>query len=188
MDSARCCSVEGCNKLVKTANYCDPHYKRFWRHGSPTAGRIPPGTRLKWIDDHKDHSGNECLEWPFSTTRGYGSMIENGKTVYIHRMYCERRNGPAPSPKHQAAHSCGNRKCVNPDHIRWATRRENEADKELHGTRYRGDSSPASKLTSNDVAAIRSSTETQATLAARYGVEKSQISNIKTRKSWKHVP
>lgn len=33
-----------------------------------------------------------------------------------------------------ACHSCGNEKCINPDHLRWGTGKENAADKILHGT------------------------------------------------------
>lgn len=51
-----------------------------------------------------------------------------------HRLMCVFVNGDCPPDKNEAAHSCGNRKCVNPAHLRWATYEENGADKIIHGT------------------------------------------------------
>jgi hypothetical protein len=188
MDPSTACSINGCGRPARAKNLCSPHYKRQWRNGSPTAGRVTPGTRFDWMERHKDFAGAECLVWPFSTVRGYAAVMKNGRTVYVHRTACEHRNGPPPTPQHQAAHSCGNRRCVNPSHIRWATRSENEADKEIHGTRVRGSQSKFAKLTERDVLAIRDSQLPQLALAEAYGVHQSQISNIKNKKAWAWLP
>lgn len=187
MDSKTHCSVEGCENYVRSSGLCSAHYRRLWRHGSATSGRVSPGSRQKWIKEHLDYTGEECLMWPFSTVRGYGATSKNGKTTYINRLMCEHRNGPPPSPLHQAAHNCGNRGCVNPSHIRWATRKENESDKELHGTRPKGTGIRTSKLSEDDVRAIRSSGLTNTELAKIYGVDQSNISVIRTRKKWAWV-
>lgn len=53
---------------------------------------------MAWIEANRDHRGDECLIWPFSTARsGYGSFTRNGKCFYVHRYMCEYANGPAPS-------------------------------------------------------------------------------------------
>jgi len=36
------CSIEGCERLVKTRGWCGAHYKRWKRHGDPLGGRKPP--------------------------------------------------------------------------------------------------------------------------------------------------
>jgi hypothetical protein len=50
-----------------------------------------------------------------------------------------------------------------------------------------GERHPKSKLTADDVRAIRASTERGARLAERYGVTRTLISNILSRKVWTHI-
>lgn len=59
-----------------------------------------------------------CIIWPYATTLGYPALTINGKRLAGHRLACEHRNGPAPSGT-EACHSCGNRGCINPAHLRW---------------------------------------------------------------------
>lgn len=81
------------------------------------------------------------------------------------------------------AHSCGNGHtgCVNPNHLRWDTRTGNLSDKLIHGTHNRGEKSPVSKLTNQEVEKIRAllSVKTQAEIALMFGVTQSNISKIK---------
>jgi hypothetical protein len=55
------------------------------------------------------------------------------KAALMSRLVCEETHGLPPTPKHDAAHKtrsgCLGKLCVNPWHIRWATRSENERDK-----------------------------------------------------------
>lgn len=51
----------------------------------------------------------------------------------------------------------------------------------------RGSTNPKSKLTEEDVRAIRASSERGIRLAEKYGVTAALISAIRTRKQWKHV-
>lgn len=51
----------------------------------------------------------------------------------------------------------------------------------------RGDNHKNSKVTCDDVRAIRASTETLAALSVKYGISQSSLSSIRLRKTWKHV-
>jgi hypothetical protein len=55
-----------------------------------------------------------------------------GGSIYITRIICEEAHGPPPSPKHNALHNTADGRvgapCVNPDHLRWGTQKENMAD------------------------------------------------------------
>lgn len=51
---------------------------------------------------------------------------------------CQKAHGDPPSPKHDAAHSCGrgHEGCVNPNHLSWKTKKQNQADRITHGTSH----------------------------------------------------
>lgn len=137
------CTVEGCEKPARTKSLCSAHYRRLWRHGDPTAGRTEVGEPERYIREVAlTHGGGDCLIWPYSRkTDGAAQINLGGRSVIVARMVCEEVNGPPPTPAHQAAHSCGKGHlgCITPQHLRWATQVENEADKLIHGThnRYR---------------------------------------------------
>ncbi len=69
------------------------------------------------------------------------SLVKGGvkKTVRLHQIVCEAFHGPAPSPKHEVAHVDGVRGHVWARNLRWATSKENQKDKKLHGTSMQGD-------------------------------------------------
>jgi DNA-binding transcriptional regulator YiaG len=106
-----------------------------------------------------------------------------------HRLVCEHFNGPAPTPEHQAAHSCGHRSCVNHKHLRWATASANQMDRPLHGTSNRGEASARARLTEDEVRQIRSlrGVSTQREIAELYGVDHKTICNIHRGLTWRHI-
>lgn len=84
-----------------------------------------------------------CIDWPYARDDdGYPRWTHRGQkgTTLVHRWILIRITGRNPKQL-DAAHSCGRGSsgCVNPSHLRWASRAENEADKNAHGTRSRGE-------------------------------------------------
>jgi DNA-binding transcriptional regulator YiaG len=133
------------------------------------------------------HSGDACITWPLSRQRGYAIVGLNGKIFKAHRLMCELAHGAPPSPDYEAAHSCGrgHHGCVNPNHLSWKTRAENQQDRRRHNTH--GILSPTRfKLTEANIAEIRAKEgiETVTDLAARFGVTRSTIRQIHLRKTW----
>jgi hypothetical protein len=189
------CSVSDCgNTLIVAKGLCERHYRRFRKHGDPTAGRIEPGAQERYFTEVVlQYDGNECLKWPYSTTpKGYGYMSRigagPGKRELVHRRVCEAVNGPPPTPQHEAAHSCGKglQGCCAKRHLSWKTSGGNMADKYLHGTVARGEM--LSKLTEEDVRRIRvrlSRNESQTSIAKDYGVSHKTISKIHVGETWR---
>ena len=138
------------------------------------------GACYRFLADRVRYQGDDCILWPFSHTRGYGHFKHLGKVGYAHRTMCEMTKGAAPSDIHEAAHSCGNSLCVNPNHLDWKTPSENMLDCRKHGTHVRTRHGPAGKLTPEQAQTIRSQRGVKRLwqLAEEYGVSESAISNI----------
>lgn len=195
MPDPRVCSIPECDKSAYERGLCSAHYSRLVRHGSPTAGgpvRRPAGSAGRFIETALLHKGDECLLWPFiRNKRGYAMLWTATGKVPVCRIVCERRHGLPPTPKHEAAHSCGNGHlgCVAPSHLRWATHAENEVDKIVHGTVLMGESSPASKLTEVQVREIRAlmGVLSQSKIAVKYGVSRGTVHQIHHRQVWRSV-
>lgn len=151
--------------------------------------RTSPGVPLRFLMEIP-LEGEGCLTWPYArTSAGYGHLAIDGRHTLVSRVVCERKHGPAPEGRFYAAHSCGlgHEGCVAPWHISWKTPTENAADKIAHGTHLTGDTCPASKLTSAQVAEIRAmrGTATQQQIGARFGVGQPNISAIFRGRSWR---
>lgn len=180
------CSAPGCERRNFAHGHCAKHAARIRRHGSLIRRKAANGEVKSWIDAVAlTWLSDECLVPPFATgNHGYTAFSEGGAKHLAHRYVCERAHGPPPAQGLQAAHSCGVRRCVNPRHLRWATRAENEADKLIHGTRLSGERHPNRKLSRNDVIAIRESKSNQRSAAKTYGVSQQTISDIRTGRKW----
>lgn len=141
------------------------------------------GNAITFLRDHVFFAGDECLIWHFSTNgTGYGRLGYLGKGYYAHRLMCEMAHGPAPTPQHEASHSCGNggAGCVNPRHLDWKTRSANQLDRRRHGTAATNRHGPTGKLTSSDkmaILALRGKLPQRA-IAAKFGVHFETISRI----------
>lgn len=137
--------------------------------------------KLKWLLDHVGYQGDDCLIFPFVLCQsGYGNFMVNKKVMAAHRWMCEQRNGPPPTSKHHAAHSCGNGEqgCVTPKHLSWKTNAQNQLDRRAHGTSKLGQA--RWKLTPEKVAEIRAlkNREPIKSLADRFGVKDATIRQI----------
>lgn len=138
-----------------------------------------------------DHPSG-CWVWTAGTTQnGYGGFRFQGTATGAHRVSWEIHNGPIPDGL-QVLHDCpgGDRRgCVNPDHLWLGTNADNMLDKAAKGRSNpaQGERHGAAKLTEADVLAIRTSQTGARSLARRYGVHRTNIWNIRNRKTWRHV-
>ena len=116
-----------------------------------------------------------------------------GKSRPVHQLVLFAFVGPRP-PEHQAAHNSGDKADNRASNLRWATQRENEEDKRIHGTLKLGEDVPGCKLTAADVITIRRRLETEmprytaaSVIARDYGVAAETIRQIRRGAAWGHV-
>lgn len=189
MANLRVCSIPDCGKPVRARMFCRCHYERFRKYGNPMSGKAFPGQAKRYYEEVVlGYEGDECLTWPFGTNRGYGQFWTDGRSQYVSRLVCAATHGEPPTPKHEAAHSCGNGHlgCVAKRHLRWATSKENKADKVLHGTTNRGERQGIAKLTRSDVRIIRSlrGQKRLREIGDLFGVSIGAIASIYNGSSW----
>lgn len=182
------CSIAWCHKPKADDTYCKSHLKCLLKTGSPT--RTPRGNVHKFVSDLK-RGVEQCIEWPFSYGM-FGYPRYSGSkygTKMATRVICIMHNGPPPEGM-EAAHECGNKRCVNPDHIFWKTRLENNHDKFRHGTMMRGETHYHAILKDDDIPKIRQMRKdgmSNVSIARLYGVSHVTVSHVCHYRSWRHI-
>lgn len=136
------------------------------------------------------YDGDECFIWPYGRGAHGRAMGSTGSASrFVSRTVCEAAHGPPPTPKHEAAHSCGrgHEGCVAKRHLRWATPAENQADRTIHGTSNRGSRHGMGKLTEDDVRQIRmlQGTLFHREIADLFGVSREAIGLVLRGERWR---
>lgn len=123
----------------------------------------------------------DCWIWQKSFgSHGYGNIgTGGGRNETVHRVSHEVFNGEIPNGL-IVLHSCDNRKCCNPAHLRAGTRVDNMNDA-LHRSPIKR------KLTLEEAQEIYDSKLSQRKLAELYGVSQRLIWNIKRGAAWQHM-
>ena len=122
-----------------------------------------------------------CWEWSSVGPSGYGTW-RHGKATGAHRGSYQLFKG---SITDCVLHHCGNRRCVNPDHLYDGTYKDNWLDQVKDGTISRGSRHPGSKLKEDQVLAIYADRSTPVKdLAKAYGVSRQIITDIHKGRKW----
>ena len=136
---------------------------------------------------------NECWNWLGAKSLGYGKLGVKGRSVLATHISYEAHIGPIPDGMY-ILHHCDNPSCVNPKHLYPGTAADNIRDC-LERGRFRcrdseGEKNVRAKLTADQVREIRVEIEAgdvYPSIAAKFGVSRDTICNIKTRKTWAHI-
>lgn len=68
---------------------------------------------------------DQCITWDGGRTdKGYGRFRFNNKVLVAHRVAYELASGPIPEGQ-EIDHRCFRRECVNPNHLRAVTSKQN---------------------------------------------------------------
>lgn len=191
------CQKGNCNRSdVVGRGMCSMHYVRERRSGFFTLPTIcntgsgdTPEQRF-WSRVALTADVERCWNWQAGKMRsGYGSVAVNGKITTTHRAAWFYTYGTM-STLH-LLHSCDNKLCVNPNHLREGTNQDNIADKMSRNRQSRGERGGGAKLTEAAVIKIRelyaAGAGSQLALASMFGVCGTTIHRIVNRQRWQHV-
>lgn len=131
-----------------------------------------------------------CLTYTGKTTKkGYARIKVGGRMTYAHRLAYELVNGPIPGGL-DVLHRCDNPPCVNYGHLYAGTNSDNIKDRMARGrsAHITGASHPSSKLTAEQVLAIRTRYAaggiSQPALGREYDISQSHVGRLIHRQSW----
>jgi hypothetical protein len=139
---------------------------------------------IAWMKLQLETSSDECITWPFSrdSANGRGRVGYKGVSWWTHRLMCVFAHGEAPTPAHEAAHTCGkgHEGCVNPRHLEWKTASENHKDRRSHGTAVTNKWGPRGKITKEQAGKIRDlrGTLTQVQIGKLFDIPFQTVSRI----------
>lgn len=111
------------------------------------------------------------------------------ETHYVHELVLTAFKGPRPGGE-ESCHKDGNRQNNRTENLRWGTRKENHADKNLHGTSPQGERHPMAKLDDKRVRVMRRLHElgiAPALSMQYFKVSRMTHWRVVNRKLWRHV-
>lgn len=192
------CSVATCSKPARSRGLCFAHYDKFRVYGDPLAGKprgeTSPGSAAHFFRQTVLPSqSDDCILWPFSRSQaGYAKLkIAGFNSLILSRVICQMVHGEPASSGLEASHTCGRGHdgCVNPRHIVWKTRLENQHDRYTHGTIRVGEYGAARKLTSEAVLEIRANVDSLTSIewAEKFNVRPSTVIDAIRRKTWRAI-
>ena len=137
--------------------------------------------KVKIPDDPNDVES--CWEWLGNKHRqGYGFFKVGEKNQLAHRVGYVLFNEGLLESGVKLLHKCDNTSCVCPYHLREGSQGDNVIDMVAKG-RHRG----TSKLTDDQVRAIRKDPRNQLTIEADMGLARGTVSRIKSRQRYSRV-
>jgi len=188
------CRQEDCGGKVVAHGYCNKHYLRIKKYGSPDGGLRSHAT-LEQRFWRMVEKAEGCWLWAGGKRpNGYGQISEGGKgsrSLSAHRLSYELHHGPIP-PGLVVMHSCDNPSCVNPDHLSVGTYKENTQDMIAKGRKRTvaplGAENGKSILSVADVVYIRANGhKSHAQLGREIGVSPNCVRGVRTGRTWSHV-
>ena len=127
------CSISVCDKPTYARGLCYGHLERD-RRGYELNTPIRPvhqtdAEKVKALLAAATPNDDGCWLAKRVGIDGYATSVkdENGRGIKSHRLVYRVINGPIKTG-YQIHHSCGNRPCINPEHLVCVTQRENVAE------------------------------------------------------------
>ena len=130
---------------------------------------------------------SQCWVWPKNKDRdGYGRVCHKGKEQFVHRLSYSFWVGDLKSDR-VIMHTCDNRACYNPQHLKQGTVSDNNKDCSIKGRKRTKESNPNAKLTEYQVKLIREFHElgmSQDEISKMFNISRVQVRNIIYYRMW----
>lgn len=159
------------------------------RMANPTVSKLE---QRFWAKVALTANPNRCWLWSAGLDgHGYGQIKVKGKHRRAHRLAWFFVKGEYPTLF--LLHSCpggDNPLCVNPNHLREGTAKDNSEDAVKRGQMPLGEQRTGAKLTNEQVAEIKrrlATGESGARIARAFGVGHSTVQLIRVGRNWKHI-
>ena len=136
-------------------------------------------------------SDDQCWEWQAARFRtGYGHFSLGRKGYTAHRAVWIDIHGDPGSGDLEVCHTCDNRACCNPQHLFLGTSKTNAIDKVLknRAARFPGERNQSARLKEAQVVDIRTTNDSHASTARKYGVSEAAVRAVRKRDTWQHLP
>jgi hypothetical protein len=169
------CTICGQDAIAR--RLCKIHYNQATKAGNLQSHSLIKPEDVFW---EKVNKTDTCWLWLSTTNQyGYGIFLVNKKSLRAHRYAYQLTKGEIPANM-VILHTCDNPVCVNPSHLKLGTKDDNNKDSKNKMRNAFGEKNGHAKLTMQQTIEIRASTEKQSVLVAKYNVNQSTISRIKS--------
>lgn len=176
------CCVAGCSNVSTAKKLCSNHYYRKKTYGSVDGGVDYQLKAEQRFLNSFQQDNNGCHVWVKNKDRnGYGKLSSRRKTIQAHRFAWEFYKKEKIPDGLVVMHICNNKSCVNPQHLKLGTLKENSFHAVLTGR------SKIATLIPEQVKVIKSSTLSSKDLALAFGVTFSCIDDIRKGKTWRQL-
>lgn len=121
------CSFEGCQKKRLAKNLCSGHYQQHKAGKQLTELKFTGNRKITDMDRFlaNTQKTNGCWIWTGTKNRkGYGQIWAKGKNVLAHRFAYQMFIASLGEGT-VIDHTCRNTSCVNPNHLREASNKQN---------------------------------------------------------------
>ena len=190
------CVLADCLGEVVSWGYCQKHYVRVKKYGSPHAKKNDHSTlEVRFWRFVTKKSESECWEWEGQKlSNGYGRISLGAKKLGAdgaHRVSWKLANKQDIPKGMHIMHKCDNPKCVNPSHLELGTPKQNTQDMIRKGRKRTvaplGTENGKSLLDAEKVLLIRSSNLNHAALGRQLGVSPNCIRGVRIGRTWTHI-
>lgn len=123
----RTCTFPDCNRPHDSKGHCKRHaiQRRAGKGLTPIRSR-EKSLSIEERFEKRVVRQDGCWAWSgYQDVFGYSTFTFGKRTIFAHRFAWEQIHGPVPE-KLELDHICRLRSCVNPDHLRPITRKQNQ--------------------------------------------------------------
>jgi len=136
---------------------------------------------------HAKYEGNCLIFQGCKDKDGYGLSSIKGVKMPAHRAAWILGKGVQLNTQEYVLHTCGNRACIDLDHLYVGTQKQNVQDQKNAGTFVEGENSGSAILTKDNVLEIRTKELSIREYATKFNVSYHTVWDVSNHRSWRSI-